>query len=642
MGSKTSKPVKLTYKPRQEEEKSRSEDKNLEEHDVPKSKIITVLIPLNSGFWEKPYNIKTPLNQIASDFKEENNMNVIKKNYFIEWSFKNNPIEMDAKPLKSLLNANEDLNTIHIAQEIKPIPGMEDSEIDEKIELVGKPFSEPFEIFSFETKKKIIRTKLYNQEKIREIKLDKYGIDSAYCNGNNHLFISGGVDHDTNEVIDLFWEIDIQENIFRPPVKMNPKKNHSMIYSGKKVYIIGGDDERTMIYDENNKIIVQWANLNQKRFEPSLIRHNNYLFCFDTSKKQDSFNFEKIDLTSSKAKWELVTPIISTNIKDSVFCQKFFGVVEDFRENIIFVGGMFDKDIKGNSSNTDSKECMNFQYNINKNMIENSDIKYKDISFNEKTFLPFDKNTYFLLPNFNKHSPKVTYFFKDKNIIETDGFHPPSNTKKKEKIIKTIQAPPLIQLNLNMPKFENDINDNGFQTTVRDPSVNNINFNNNINNINNNLRDGNQTPKIEENDIKPKTKVEINPIIPSLKNDDNSINEKEKEIKIDEPDNNNISNININDAPSNLTIQPEKKNVIKFDKRSECNSMQLLYFERPLLKFHYSNYVPINRNDDMLRNIQNKEIKKQKIIPPKNISLKTIKKQMRQFYKVEINEFKEN
>ena len=563
MGSKSSKPAKLTYKPRPEEQ-------NLEEQDVPETKAITVLIPLNSGFWEKSYNIETPLNKIASDFKEENNMNVIKKNYFIEWSFKNSPIEMGTSPLKSLLNANDDLNTIHIAQEIKRIPDMEDSEIDEKIDIVGKPFSEPFEIFTFELKKRVIRTKLYNQDKIKEIKLDKFGVDSAYCNGNNLLFISGGVDHDTNGVIDLFWEIDIQENIFRPPVKMNPKKNHSMIYSCKKVYIVGGDDESTMIYDENSKKIIQWANLNQKRFEPSLIRHNNYLFCFDTSKKLNSFNFEKIDLNSSSAQWELVTPSMSTDIKDSVFCQKFFGVVEDFRENIVFVGGMYDKDIKEGSSNTDSNECLNFQYNINKNMIENSDIKFKDISFNEKTFLPFDKKTYFLLPNFNKHSPKVTYFFKDKNIIETDGFYPPSNNKKKEKIIKTIQAPSLNQINLNMPKFENETSDNGFQTTVRDPSVNNNNFNNNnINNINNNLNDEIQTPKIEENINKPKIKVEINPIIPTLKEDDNNIEEMEK--KINEPENNNISNINNNEAPSNLTVQPEKKNNIKLDKRSECN-----------------------------------------------------------------------
>ena len=37
-----------------------------------------------------------------------------------------------------------------------------------------------------------------------------------------------------------------------------------------------------------------------------------------------------------------------------MFCQKFFGVVEDFRENIVFVGGMYDKDIKGSTSNTDN------------------------------------------------------------------------------------------------------------------------------------------------------------------------------------------------------------------------------------------------------------------------------------------------
>ena len=193
-----------------------------------------------------------------------------------------------------------------------------------------------------------------------------------------------------------------------------------------------------------------------------------------------------------------------------------------------------------------------------------------------------------------------------------------------------------------MPKFENETSDNGFQTTVRDPSVNNNNFNNNINNINTNFNDEIQTPKIEENIIKPKVKVEINPIIPTLKEDDNNI--KEIENKINEPEINNINNINNIDAPINLTVQPEKKNIVKLDKRSECNSMHLTYVERPisLLKFHSSNYVPVNENDYMLRNIGNKKIKKQRIIPPKNISIKAIKKQMSQFYNVEINEFKEN
>ena len=53
-----------------------------------------------------------------------------------------------------------------------------------------------------------------------------------------------------------------------------PKKNHNMIYIGKKVYIVGGNDESTMYYDLNNKNIVEWVKLKKKKFEPSLIKYN--------------------------------------------------------------------------------------------------------------------------------------------------------------------------------------------------------------------------------------------------------------------------------------------------------------------------------------------------------------------------------
>ena len=99
-----------------------------------------------------------------------------------------------------------------------------------------------------------------------------------------------------------------------------------MIYIQKKVYIIGGDDVNTMIYSEDDKEITHWANLNYKRFEPSLIRHDNFLFCFDTSRKyinnfENNINFEKIDLFSRSEDWELVTPQISPNIVNCLFCR---------------------------------------------------------------------------------------------------------------------------------------------------------------------------------------------------------------------------------------------------------------------------------------------------------------------------------
>ena len=89
---------------------------------------------------------------------------------------------------------------------------------------------------------------------------------------------------------------------------------------------------------------------------------------------EDKFNFEKIDLYSDLTQWELVNPNISPNNLNLIFSQKFFGVVEDFRENIIFVGGIYDNEIKENDINNNIKR-MNIKYYINKNTIEKSDIQ---------------------------------------------------------------------------------------------------------------------------------------------------------------------------------------------------------------------------------------------------------------------------
>ena len=386
-------------------------------------KNIKVVISKINGTWEKIYNSETPLNKIANDFKLDNNMNLIQKNYYIEFYYNNEPIEMNSSPLKSLIT--EDISIIYITQEIKSISDTESSEEGENISIIGKPFSDPFQIITFEAKSKKFKTLFLDKDKLKKNGFDKFGIDSAYCNGHNNLYISGGIDHATKKTIGLFCSINLKRVIFSNPIKMAPKKNHSMIYIDKKVYIVGGDDVSCLIYNLDNKQIKKWENLNYKRFEPSLIRHNNYLFCFDTSNKyinncENIFHFEKIEFKES-SHWEVVCPEISPMVINAVFSQKFFGIVEDSKDNILFVGGIYDNDNKENDINENDNnesyfnenELTNLQYNTNTNIIEKSDIEFKNISFGEKTFLPLDNKTYFILANFNKCSPKIIYFHKN-------------------------------------------------------------------------------------------------------------------------------------------------------------------------------------------------------------------------------------
>ena len=729
MGSTDSRSIKYKYKEKPNIEKREGEEviqNNLEQVNNVNSdsKQITVIIPLISGgCWEKTYNIETSLNQIAMDFKMENNMNSIQRNHYIEYSFKNNPIDMNNTSLRNLID--EETTTIHIATEIKSIPGTEKLDALENIEIVGKPFFEPFLIFTFEIQKKLIKIRNYNSDKIKEKELDKFGINSAYCNGNNHLFISGGVDPMTNENIGLFWDFDLTQNSDFSPIKMFPKKNHSMLYSQKKVYIIGGDDVNTMIYNEDNKEITHWANLNYKRFEPSLIRHDNFLFCFDTSRKyinnfENIINFEKIDLSSPSEEWELVNPQISPNIVNCLFCQKFFGVVEDFRENIIFVGGIYDNDNKENDNN--KNEFMNLQYNISKNLIEKSDIPFNDISFGEKCFFPIDDKTCFILPNFNRRSPNVVYFYKDKNMIEIKTYHPNSHLKKKLNKLKITQLKPsFIGLNFDMPISQNDNPsknqmkekiildnldntdnldnnpiihienykltkeeefknneedkdekpDNNLEIENKDIKNNNIrndNTNKNVNeniNVNDNIntdikehkikisneekkQNNEETDVLLEKKIKENTSKKESNIEEEKKNNsqeekkniqegDNQQREKEnKEEKQENQNNENISKKEDeikNNQDINVNQENEEKNNIKTILPNQSrNKVKIFYIEKPksLEHFHSSIDNTFNKNNVLINgNKIKKKIKMSNIILPRNISIKTIKKQIR-------------
>ena len=73
----------------------------------------------------------------------------------------------------------------------------------------------PFEMYVFDARKKIIKRLKYATEIVKTLELDKYGINSSFCNGTNHLFISGGINPMTNEVINLFWDLDIENNFLK-------------------------------------------------------------------------------------------------------------------------------------------------------------------------------------------------------------------------------------------------------------------------------------------------------------------------------------------------------------------------------------------------------------------------------------------
>ena len=598
-------------------------NRQLSLRDTLTTRLVTIKVPINGSLWEKEYNIEATLEQIANDFKSGNGMDIIQKNHFIEWRYKDQIIKMDNRRIKSFLPDENVLNIppIVLEQEIKLIEGEE-----VKLEIcriVGKPFYNPFEIYTFEPSSNLIKIKTYNHNLIVEKELDKFSIESAYCNGNNHLFLSGGVNSNTQGGLDLFWDIDLGTDDLSSLINMSPKKNHSMMYDYKKVYIVGGDDEVTLFYDTETKSINKLAYLNLKRFEPSLIRSDNYLFCFDTSSKKnnDKFSIEKINLNNiAQQKWEIIYPSISPQIGDKVFNQKFFGIIEDYKRNIIFLGGIYDN--MENKVGEENNPVMSMQYNINKNIMDKSDIAFQEISFGEKTFLPMDYKNYFILSNFPKRKPKLVFFDKEKNLLKLSSYKSnPKNQKKKDRhntrLFSSKIKQSLIGLNFDMPGLHKEL-DLNMNNNIEIPTQhNNINNKNEIDYFKSDLLKGNEDT-IDNNNINPEININMNSNYSRTK----TFNFKEPEIKIstnpveyidlnpkDITNNNNDIEINVKNfkIENDINVNPNINTNLdagninaKFDTnintntKTEINAMINTNIEPEINK-----KVNVNKNDDI-------------------------------------------
>ena len=445
-------------KEEEEQEQDKEEDKEEEKDDKEdETKKIRIKIKSDIGIWEKDYNINKSLKEIELDFKLENNIDKDKK---YEFTLNNCELEMDSRTLNSII-IDEDQNEIIIEQKNPKIEkninidNIDNISNPKNINYIAKPMANPFEIYIFEIREKIIKKIKYKKEKMKYLELDKYGADSSYCNGINHLFISGGTDPISNQILEMFVDLDIENNKLRKKLNMPiAKRNHSMIYFDEKVYIIGGNDVKTMFYDMKNQEIFEWKNLNQKKYKPSLIMHNSHIFCFDFSQKYSSeYCIEKISLVSTISEWEIIRPKFDSDIRNLISSEKYFGIVQDKDENIFFLGGVND------SENINDNIFM--KYNVQENMIEkNKNLKLiniennKDLIFEEKSLLKLDGDTCIIFPYFIQRNPKILCYHKNNNSLELIVYHSKPQLKEKYNNNKNIEA--LSGLKPNIPLIKNN------------------------------------------------------------------------------------------------------------------------------------------------------------------------------------------
>ena len=500
---------------------------------------ITVQINLDGKMtWNKEYSKETKIKQMYEDYEQEVRSEFPKEIKSILKSLKDKDVTIEEEPLLNYANGYEEDNTAFSKINNLEIP-----------EIIGKPFSNPFTVFNYIKKEKALKVlKFGNNSKLNE--LDDYNSSSAYCNGNNKLFISGG-EKNKGEYTEKFWIIDLKTAEIESN-DMIPKKNHSMIIiPGNYVFIVGGQTKQTFYFDLENSQFHGWKKLNKQRIEPALIVVDNYLYCFDNmnSNFEDRLTFEKTNLNSSEHNWELFEP----NMPSIRMNQKYFGVVKS-NNDIIFIGGNLD--IENEEENLTERK--NFKYNLNNNSIEESETNYINYNFKEKTFLKYNEKISYILPDFNRYHPEVMFYQKEKNAIKFLKCYSKKKLeeKEREKIEKNNRdfSPIKITMkyNLNQPKDDNNIikeeikpiNENSenkneekkdqeeekkVEEQNNEYDQNNINNFNNFDNLDNFNNFDNFDNKKSNNEQNPQEIYEANPLENQEKEKEFETNEQVKE-----------------------------------------------------------------------------------------------------------------
>ena len=574
-----------------------TEEGNLFSYENLDGDIVKIKIVLDNGdIWEKEYPKSTPVQQILKDYKQEYEQDLPDK-YFKAMS-SINPVYRLNQSLELLLNPKQNTNEI---QPLKDSLHCDKEEI--KPEVIGKPFHNPFEVYIFKRSDKILEIQNYDNNEVTKTELDKYNPSSAYCNGQDMLFISGG-ETKYHEFLNKFWVIDLKsENNQIMSYEIPPKANHSMIFIPPcYVFIVGGNDKKTYIYEIDNQTFFQCNDLNEQRNEPSLIKMGESLYCFDNINKGDNkLTFEKADLSSSDFKWEILYPKFNSN-KIEFFPQKFFGVAKEGKNEVLFLGGNMDL------NDSDNDECKNYKYNIKTDQIEESEIPYQEFNFKEKTFSIYNDNVSYLLPDFNRHSPEVVFLVRKKKKLEKINYKPKSINISKE---KPDQVESIIDL--NMPEIK--IN-----------SKNNVqiglNFNNIIDNDNIDKQNNIEVEDNGDNERNIKLKSEEN-MPPPYKELNISANKGDNDINIDIPSNEHFNNDKEDDINLNLGIDT---NIINDDKVIEVNQddINLNNEQKELnLKLNVRPTILTNENKDNLDQNVNVTADINNIIP--DVDIKTDK-----------------
>ena len=339
---------------------------------TPNSKI-KIIFNTNDGsiIGQNYFDINTKLKNVFNFFE----INFSNKGYKLKtdyklFSKKINPNNTIYDLLISKSNSKNILNNSEIYIEVSENINIENEEIYNTILF---PKLNPFELIEYNSLNNKLKYIKCPGQTINFSSLYKFSKESAFCNSEKDLFLSGGLYN--GKTLNFFWIINKQNYQILKKTMPIFKKYHSMLYIPDNfVLIAGGDTLSTYIYDIENKQFIRWASMNKKHFQPGLIIIGDYAYAFSSlsDKKEENNFFEKTDLTSKNPKWEKIYPLFDIYGIKNDFYSLHFGLVQKNEDEILIMGGEQNKN--------------RYVYNTIVNKMYLSDKNNLGISFWDKTF----------------------------------------------------------------------------------------------------------------------------------------------------------------------------------------------------------------------------------------------------------------
>jgi hypothetical protein len=178
----------------------------------------------------------------------------------------------------------------------------------------------------------------------KNISIEKFPLNSAYCNSNRKLYIFGGMTENLPEasnkvyVIDLYQKEEDKKFVELSPMHY-PRNAPSVIAIGDYIYIVGGYKcNKVERYDIKNNNWTELNPMNKNRMRTMLAVYENYLYAFFGMNEDGLYpeSIERLDLTNDNSVWEVVLFSNPNNINTKIYASALYQI----DELIYFFGGI--------------------------------------------------------------------------------------------------------------------------------------------------------------------------------------------------------------------------------------------------------------------------------------------------------------